>query len=77
MSVNRSLAPYASTIRGIAAFPHQGQLRADLGASNLRFQRVRDYLIAYAPEERPVLVVAVLHGRRSPLVMAAVLRARQ
>jgi hypothetical protein len=27
---------------------------------------VREYLIAYAPKEKPIWVVAVMHGRRSP-----------
>jgi hypothetical protein len=35
---------------------------------------VREYLIAYAPDEKPQWVVAVMHGRRSPRVMAAILR---
>ena len=38
--------------------------------------RVREYLIAYAPEEQPLLVIAILHGRRSRRVMAAILRGR-
>jgi len=38
---------------------------------------VRDYLIAYAPDECPLLVIAVLHGRRNPRVMAAILSARE
>jgi hypothetical protein len=44
----------------------------------LRFHVVRDqYLIAYAPDEIPLWVVAVLHGRRNPRVMAAILRRRE
>jgi hypothetical protein len=35
---------------------------------------VYDYLIAYAPDERPLWVVAILHGHRSPRIMAAILR---
>jgi hypothetical protein len=38
---------------------------------------VRDYLIAYAPDESPLWVVAVLHGRRNPRVMAAILLGRE
>jgi antitoxin ParD1/3/4/toxin ParE1/3/4 len=64
-------------IRELVLFPHQGQQRPDLTSRPLRFKRVRDYLIAYAPNERPLLVIAVLHGRRSPRVMAAILRARE
>jgi len=42
----------------------------------LRFILVRDYLIAYAPDEKPLWVIAVIHGRRNPRVMAAILRSR-
>ena len=64
------------TIRNLIPFPHQGHRRADLTSRPLRFQTVRNYLIAYAPDEKPLLVVAVLHGRRSPRVIAAILRKR-
>jgi hypothetical protein len=43
----------------------------------LRFVHARDYLIAYAPDEKPLGVVAVIHGRRSPRVIAAILRGRE
>jgi hypothetical protein len=42
----------------------------------LRFILVREYLIAYAADEKPLWVVAVIHGRRNPRVMAAILRGR-
>jgi toxin ParE1/3/4 len=64
-------------IRKLVPFPNQGHQRTDLTSRLLRFQTVRNYLIAYAPDERPLLVLAVLHGRRSPLVMAAILRGRK
>jgi toxin ParE1/3/4 len=64
-------------IRALVPLPHQGQQRPDLTSRPLRFKTVRDYLIAYAPDERPLLVIAILHGRRSPRVMAAILRARE
>ena len=38
---------------------------------------VRDYLIAYAPEKKPLWVIAVFHGRRNPRVIAAILRSRK
>jgi plasmid stabilization system protein ParE len=65
-----------NAIRALVPFPHQGHRRSDLTSRPLRFTVVRDYLIAYAPDEHPLLVVAVLHGRRNPRVMAAILRAR-
>lgn len=34
-------------------------------------------MIAYAPDKRPLWVVAILHGSRSPRVMAAILRDRE
>ena len=64
-------------IRALVPFPHQGHRRTDLTSRPLRFKTVRDYLIAYAPDEHPLLVLAVLHGRRNPRVMAAILRARE
>ena len=61
----------------LVSFPNQGHKRADLTSRPLRFQNVRDYLIAYGPDDQPLLVIAVLHGRRNPRVMAAVLRERK
>jgi len=65
------------SIDGLVSFPHQGHRRPDLTDGPLRFIHVRDYLIAYAPDERPLWVIAVMHGHRSPRVMAAILRSRE
>jgi len=65
------------TIHRLVPFPRQGHKRPDLTSRPLRFQTVRDFLIAYAPDVKPLLVLAVLHGRRNPRVMAAVLRSRE
>jgi plasmid stabilization system protein ParE len=64
-------------IRSLAKFPLQGHRRRDLTSRALRFRAVRNYLIAYAPEEKPLLVVALVHGRRSPRVISAALRSRE
>ncbi len=64
------------TIRKLVPFPNQGHRRSDLTSRPLRFQTIRDYLVAYAPDETPLLVIAVLHGRRNPRIIAAALRAR-
>jgi toxin ParE1/3/4 len=63
-------------IQSLVPFPHIGHCRPDLTSRPLRFQTVRDYVIAYAPEEKPLAIIAVLHGRRSPRVIAALLRTR-
>jgi antitoxin ParD1/3/4/toxin ParE1/3/4 len=64
-------------IQGVVPFPHSGHRRTDLTNRPLRFIRVPDYLIAYAPDEKPLWVIAVMHGHRSPRVMAAILRGRE
>jgi plasmid stabilization system protein ParE len=64
-------------IRRLVSFPQQGHRRPDLTTRPLRFWLVHSYLIAYAPDENPLWVVAVLHGRRSPRVIAAILRERE
>ena len=50
----------------LAEFPEMGHERPALTSRPLRFRLVRAYLIAYAPEARPLLIVAVLHGKRNP-----------
>lgn len=63
-------------IRALVPFPQQGYRRPNLTTRPLRFKLVGEHVIVYAPEEKPLWVVAVIHGRRSPRVMAAVLRGR-
>jgi plasmid stabilization system protein ParE len=70
------VAEILARVEDLLPFPNQGHKRPDLTSRPLRFAIVRDYLIAYAPEEKPLWVVAVMHGRRSPRVMAAILRGR-
>ena len=64
-------------IRALVLFPNQGYRRPNLTSRPLRFKPVREYVIAYAPEKKPLWVVAVFHGRRSPRVIAAILRGRE
>jgi plasmid stabilization system protein ParE len=63
--------------RSLVPFPRQGHQRTDLTSRPLRFWTVRNHLIAYAPDEKPLLIIAVLHGRRSPRVIAAILQGRE
>lgn len=65
-----------AAIQSLVPFPYVGHPRPELTTRPLRFQIVREYLIAYAPEQRPLAIIAVLHGRRNPRVIAALLRKR-
>jgi len=76
-AADRVMSEIFDTMRGLAPFPHQGHRRPDLSSRPLRFTLVREYLIAYAPEEKPLWVVAVMHGRRSPRILAAILSGRE
>ena len=76
-AADRMITEILSAIRALVPFPGQGHRRPDLTSRPLRFILVREYLIAYAPEEKPLWVVAVMHGRRSPRVMASILRGRE
>jgi len=71
------IAEILAAIRGLVPFPNQGHSRPDLTSRPLRFTLAREYLIAYAPEQKPLWVVAVMHGRRSPRLIASILRDRE
>src|SRR2546426_525769 len=76
-AADRVLADIHSALSTLVAAPHIGHRRPDLTTRPLRFHVVRDeYVVAYAPDERPLWVVAVLHGRRNPRVLASILRGR-
>lgn len=76
-AADRVMEEMEATIEALVPFPHQGYQRPDLTRRPLRFATVRDYLIAYAPDKSLLWVVAVMHGKRSPRVMAAILRGRE
>ena len=61
----------------LVAYPQQGHRRPDLTSKPIRFHAVRTYLIAYLPEDKPLSILAVIHGRRSPRIIAATLRSRE
>jgi plasmid stabilization system protein ParE len=60
----RIRAELRSAMQRLAAFPNIGHLRVDLTDEPLRFWSVYSYLIVYRPEQRPLEVIAVLHGAR-------------
>jgi toxin ParE1/3/4 len=73
---DRVIEEIHEAIRGLVPFPESGHKRSDLTSRPLRFQVVRDFLIAYAGDEKPLVVIGVLHGRRNPRVIAVMLRDR-
>jgi len=76
-AAGRMIAEVLSAIDPLVPFPGQVPKRPDLTSRPLRFILIREYLIAYAPEEKLLWVVAVMHGRRSPRVMASILSDRE
>ncbi len=76
-AADRVMSEIFEAIRRLVPFPHHGHRRPDLTSRPLRFILVREYLLAYAPDVKPLWVVAVIHGRRSPRVMAEILRGRE
>ncbi len=76
-AADRVLMEILDSIRALVLFPNQGFRRPYIASGPLRFKVVREYVVAYAPETKPLWVVAVFHGRRSPRVVAAMLRGRE
>lgn len=76
-AADRVIAEILAAIAGVVSFPGRGHTRPDLTTRPLRFILVREYLIAYAPNPTPLWVVAVMHGRRNPRVMASILKSRE
>jgi len=74
---DRVLDEIYRAIQRLVAFPHLGHSRSDFTSRPVRFHSVGSFLIVYAPDEKPLLVIAVLHGRRNPRVIAAILRERK
>jgi antitoxin ParD1/3/4/toxin ParE1/3/4 len=65
-AADRVVEEIREAVRSLVPFPQSGHSRPDLTSSPIRFQVVRDFLVAYAPEEKPLVVLAVLHGRLVP-----------
>ena len=76
-AADRVVTEIRNALGRLAPIPHQGHRRPDLTDHLIRFKRVRDYLIAFAPDEKPLWVIAIMHGHRSPRIMAAILRGRE
>jgi plasmid stabilization system protein ParE len=69
-AADRVLTEIQDAIRVLPSFPQMGHRRSELTSRPLRFHSVRDFVITYAPDEKPLVVLAVLHGRRNPRIVA-------
>jgi len=76
-AADRVIADIFARIRDVAAFPNQGFRRPELTSAGVRFVLQREYLIAYVPERKPIWVLAVIHARRSPRTIKALLTGRR
>lgn len=76
-AADRVITEFERALDNLVLFPGQGHKRADPTSRPLRFILIREYLIAYAPDEKPLWVVAAFHGRRNPRVIAAILKGRK
>lgn len=76
-AADRLLDAFFETFDSICRMPNQGFRRPELTSKPLRFKVVDNYLIAYAPEQNPVWILAIIDGRRNPRSIAAILRARE
>ena len=75
-AADRVLDEIREAIKSLIRFPRQGHLRTDLSSRPLRFHVIRDYVVAYVPDGNPLTVIAILHGRRNPRVLAAIINDR-
>jgi plasmid stabilization system protein ParE len=76
-AADRTIDKIVAAIDALVPFPNQGHRRPDLTSRPLRFISVDNYLVAYAPDKKPLWILAVMHGRRNPRIMAAILRGRE
>ena len=63
-AADRIIAEVRSTCVKLATNPGIGHSREDLTELPVKFIGVFSYLIVYAPDTSPLLIIAVLHGAR-------------
>jgi toxin ParE1/3/4 len=76
-SADRVLDEIEEAVCTLVSFPLAGHTRPEITSRSIRFHPVREYLIAYAPNEVPLLVLMIIHGRRHPRIIASLLRERE
>ncbi len=71
---SRVLQEFKETFANLSHNPEMGHRRPELTSRPLRFWIMYRYLIAYDPETKPLTIVMVVHGMRSPRLIAQLLR---
>ena len=64
-AADRVLDEFQHTIARLAAMPGIGHTREDLTTQDILFWPMYSYLILYRKNSAPLLIVGVLHGRRT------------
>jgi plasmid stabilization system protein ParE len=57
-AADKVIAEILDALDKLVSFPNQGHQRPDLTSRPLRCTLARQYLIAYAPDEKPLWIVA-------------------
>ena len=65
-AADRVITEVFDNLRQLELFPDKGYRRPDLTSRPLRFVLVREYLIAYAPEESPLWLSQSCTGGAAP-----------
>lgn len=66
-----------SAIEYLVSFPHLGHINEKVADAHIRFYAIQEYFVVYAPDSRPLTIIAIVHGRRNPNFIAAMLRERE
>lgn len=64
-TADRVLEDFYRAFGQLAAMPGIGHKREDLTKQDVLFWPVHSYLVIYRGESKPLLIVAVLHGKRN------------
>jgi plasmid stabilization system protein ParE len=62
-AADRMIDQIESTIEALVPFPAQGHRRPDLTSRPLRIILGARISVAYTPDEKPLWIVAIMHGR--------------
>ncbi len=69
-AASRFLAALDARLELLASNPLSGRHRPEFHHPALRFISCQSYVVAYAPDRRPISIVAIIHGARdTPMLL--------